>query len=475
MRVQPHRSRTVLTTGTQTRMNHVVLAFMAISTTCALLDSDSDVVRLGSTNDQTNLHAPGLAEGPPVGFSAVYWNNIPRMQSMSEAMTYMKSHRPAERMAISTLSFHSKKDVAWQGLDSSFKENFAASFTGCLLVKTKGTYRIWTKSNEGSVLWLNDKLLVDNTGTSSGGIRSAEVELPRGMQHVRVDYWQMQGEGSSLKAGWEGPGEADREFSAADVFQTSDGSCVDIQSVNAQYGGNEEGNEEGNEGTSEMHVKYPEEVMRAALVRQEDIRRLTSEPARKASEQAVLDVTHMAIRADGIQRELTEKSILKVRAEINTTTHPGLDMEQMAASNASDAMVMRETRIALNRAKEEMNTIVSNGSATPISVEGRPQEAQNVSHHVVLKNRNISSVAELDPVRDGTNAYNDGRKSEMVEDEVAIRLLANKNITQDMTLHGAGSPEAAEVVHSTDAQLGFQNYTGNEQGVDQTAQLDLFI
>lgn len=308
-------------------------------------------------------------------------------------------------------------------------------------------------SNEGSALWLNDKLLVDNTGTNSG-TRSAEIDLPRGMAHVVVSYWQMQGEGSSLKAGWEGPGEADREFSAADVLQASGGSCIDFSTSFAQNGLHP------TEGASDMDVEYPEEVRHAALVKWKDLEQLTNEPARKASEQAALDVTHMAIRADEIQRALTEKSILKVRAEVNTSTHPGLDMEQMAASNASDAMVMRETRKAIDLAKEEMNTIVSNGSATPFTVSGLPQDIINASQHTVLTNRNISSVAELDSVRDGTNAYNDGRTTGVLEDEASIRQLANKNITQNVTSHSAPASHAAAAVVLTDAQLGF--ITDNE-------------
>jgi PA14 domain len=84
----------------------------------------------------------------------------------------------------------------WNGVPP---ERFSARWIGFLAVGRAGRYRFSTTSDDGSRLYIDDQLVVDNGGAHSAATRSGEVELTRGAHRVRLDYVQF---GGDIELGW---------------------------------------------------------------------------------------------------------------------------------------------------------------------------------------------------------------------------------------------------------------------------------
>ncbi len=75
--------------------------------------------------------------------------------------------------------------------------NFALQFNGYINIATAGTYTFYTSSDDGSNLYLDGTLLVNNDGLHATQEASGTVTLTAGSHPIRVNYFQ-QGGGQSL-------------------------------------------------------------------------------------------------------------------------------------------------------------------------------------------------------------------------------------------------------------------------------------
>lgn len=103
---------------------------------------------------------------------------------------------PVERTGIATsigLS-HAQKD-----------ENFAFEFNGYIQVPHDGLYRFFLESNDGSVLYMNDHVFINNDGRHGNFEKEAPIALERGFHKCHLKYFQ-EGGGKKLKLSWSGPG-----------------------------------------------------------------------------------------------------------------------------------------------------------------------------------------------------------------------------------------------------------------------------
>jgi fibro-slime domain-containing protein len=85
------------------------------------------------------------------------------------------------------------------------KDNFGFNFTGYLAIDKEGEYTFSTKSDDGSWLYVNEQLVVDNGGTHPATEKSGRIELAPGRYPIRLTYLQGGGE-YSLEVRYEGPG-----------------------------------------------------------------------------------------------------------------------------------------------------------------------------------------------------------------------------------------------------------------------------
>ncbi|MBS0207192.1 MAG: c-type cytochrome [Planctomycetes bacterium] len=98
---------------------------------------------------------------------------------------------------------------------------FALRFTGLLQIPAAGKYTFYLSSDDGSRMYLGDKLLIDNDGLHGMVEKSAAVDLPVGSQSLVVTYFD-NGGGDGLEFNWSGPG-LQRQKVAADRLSVSGG------------------------------------------------------------------------------------------------------------------------------------------------------------------------------------------------------------------------------------------------------------
>ncbi len=107
------------------------------------------------------------------------------------------------------------------GLDKIIptKDEFALSFSGSLEIEKSGSYEFFIQSNDGSKLFIDNRLIIDHDGPHGAEIeKTGEIELTKGMHLIRLDYFQAGG-GLYLKVKFAGPGFEKQELPARYLFK----------------------------------------------------------------------------------------------------------------------------------------------------------------------------------------------------------------------------------------------------------------
>jgi alpha-L-fucosidase len=91
------------------------------------------------------------------------------------------------------------------------EKNFGFRFRGYLRVPADGVYRLFTKSDDGSRLWVGDTLVVDNDKPHSLHEESGVIALAAGLHPITVAFFENSG-GFGLTVSWSGPGLAKEEI-----------------------------------------------------------------------------------------------------------------------------------------------------------------------------------------------------------------------------------------------------------------------
>ena len=94
---------------------------------------------------------------------------------------------------------------------------FGYNLEGYLKVPETGVYTFWLEANDGAVLYLNNKLIIDNDGGHREQVLDSKIGLKKGWHPIKVDYFQ-QGLAKALHLTWEGPGVKKQEVSAKALF-----------------------------------------------------------------------------------------------------------------------------------------------------------------------------------------------------------------------------------------------------------------
>lgn len=81
------------------------------------------------------------------------------------------------------------------------QDSFAFVFRGLIDVPERGVYRFYTFSDDGSVLYIDGKSVVDNDGSHSERRRDGKVALEAGFHDIEVRYFEDY-MGQMLKVGW---------------------------------------------------------------------------------------------------------------------------------------------------------------------------------------------------------------------------------------------------------------------------------
>ena len=84
-------------------------------------------------------------------------------------------------------------------------DRFALRFTGFIQIRRGGKYKFFTNSDDGSRLYIDGKLVVNNDGLHGMVERSGTVQLSPGPHEIIVTYFD-NGGGDGLQVSWSGPG-----------------------------------------------------------------------------------------------------------------------------------------------------------------------------------------------------------------------------------------------------------------------------
>ena len=96
-------------------------------------------------------------------------------------------------------------------------EYFGIDYTGYIKIPKDGVYGFYLGSDDGSRLYIDDSLAVDNDGLHSMNEQIGVVPLAAGMHSVRIGFFQKTG-GVGLNLSYKGPGIEKKPFPSDILF-----------------------------------------------------------------------------------------------------------------------------------------------------------------------------------------------------------------------------------------------------------------
>ena len=124
-------------------------------------------------------------------------------------------------------------DQIWEGLGAP-ADYFLAVLTGFLDLKEAGNYDFWTTSDDGSKLWIDNVLVVDNGGLHPPVKTMGTVNLSSGFHSIVVEFFEAGG-GAFLEISWRGSDTGGAEQPAV-VFQKPDTAAKSLRHTPASCG-----------------------------------------------------------------------------------------------------------------------------------------------------------------------------------------------------------------------------------------------
>jgi len=116
--------------------------------------------------------------------TAVTWSDIPNFDRMA----------PLKQGVIANFAVGQRTQTT----------NYGFSLKAFIKVPRNGTYTFFTSSDDGSRLWINGTVVVENGGTHTLRERSGTINLTAGYHAIRVDYFQGTGN-QGLTVSYQGP------------------------------------------------------------------------------------------------------------------------------------------------------------------------------------------------------------------------------------------------------------------------------
>lgn len=102
------------------------------------------------------------------------------------------------------------------GIDDLQEDYFAVRFESAIRIDEAGSHTFYSRSDDGTKLYINGELVVDNDGNHGAIERSGEIELESGLATIVVEYFESSG-GEHLEISMQRPG-SDREHLTFEHF-----------------------------------------------------------------------------------------------------------------------------------------------------------------------------------------------------------------------------------------------------------------
>lgn len=117
---------------------------------------------------------------------------------------------PAKNVAIETLNatkpkFSGRMENFNKYVPKGRKDVFATKQTAAIVAPSAGDYKFYIASDDGSRVYIDGSLLIDNDGLHGMSEKGSKVSLTAGAHEIVVTYFD-NGGGDGLQVSWEGPG-----------------------------------------------------------------------------------------------------------------------------------------------------------------------------------------------------------------------------------------------------------------------------
>lgn len=178
-----------------------------------------------SSRYQWPLHIPlqpdqkttlNLVVVTPGGRRSVVYGATLQRRSYRDAIR-LDAKQPGLTFALYEGKFTSAQSIefgtpAATGITSSFdlqqfsrEFDYGISFDGYLTVQSDDFYQFAVESDDGSVLEIDDEVVVDNDGIHGSRVVTGHIPLRQGVHRFKLRYFQSQG-GATLRVAWAGSG-----------------------------------------------------------------------------------------------------------------------------------------------------------------------------------------------------------------------------------------------------------------------------
>jgi len=145
------------------------------------------------------IQASPIVEGLDSGNIFVSYFSIGSGNSVVPNMSSLSVH---ESEYVQNINYAS---TSGSFVGSGFADNVGAIFDGCIAVPSTGEWRFYTRSDDGSMMYINDEEVVDNDGLHGMETKSGSILLNAGKARARVTFFE-NGGGAGLIVSWQGPG-----------------------------------------------------------------------------------------------------------------------------------------------------------------------------------------------------------------------------------------------------------------------------
>ena len=137
-------------------------------------------------------------------------------------LTQLEKDKPRGTIYTSSLNVPSQDyKLGFPGISKRL-EWFAIDYKGRFWIGTPGEYRWELTSDDGSMLYIDDKLVIDNGGTHPAVTLSGTTQLGGGIHSIRVPYFQGIKYHVALVLKIAGPGQPLRIFSTEEFKPPAD-------------------------------------------------------------------------------------------------------------------------------------------------------------------------------------------------------------------------------------------------------------
>ena len=150
------------------------------------------------TVDMIELRQPEFVPVPQPGLEAAWYDIGPGNAVVPDFLGF----EPVQTGVVPNLNFSSTNQ---QAVGGPLSDNIGAVFEGYLKVPASGLYTLELESDDGSLLYVGDELIVDNNGLHGMRTAGGSIAMLEGTHPIRIEFFEAGG-GAGLIFRWSGPG-----------------------------------------------------------------------------------------------------------------------------------------------------------------------------------------------------------------------------------------------------------------------------